>query len=731
MRFDLSELRTGVSVVLLGSLCVGSMAIAQESAPPPKPTQEKPTQEKTSEPVESTPTGVEPDASAPRMLDEILVTATRTPREAFDLPFSSAIIDAKTFRERSYRTTPEALGDIPGVMVQKTSNGQGSPFIRGFTGFRNVFLIDGIRLNNSVFRDGPNQYWNTVDPYSLSRIELIKGPSSVLYSSDAIGGTVSASTLSPYSYGAGVNVAGRTFYRFSSGERSSVARGEISFSVDERFGLLLGVTGKNYGDIRAGNPTGVQPNTGYGEADFDMKAEYFLTPTAKLVLAHQRVRQSNVPRTHKTVFSKSFKGTTIGKDRKRDLDQERELTYLQLHATEMDGWVDEMHLSLSWQLQKETRDRIKGSGSRDLQGFDVSTIGMSAQFQSQTPIGRLTYGGEFYHDSVNSFSSKNPIQGPVADNATYDLVGVFIQNEIEVTDRLSAVLGERYSYARANAKSVRNPQGGGAITITDSWSSLVGSARLLYEAAPDRLNLFAGVSQGFRAPNLSDLTRFDSARSNEVETAAPGLSPEHFLSYELGAKARGEIWSATASLFYTDVNSMIIRTPTGAVIDGENEITKRNAGNGSVMGVELSARVQPHPNWTLAGQLTLIDGGVDTFPTATSGLVREPIDRLMPATGLVSLRYTDPEGRFWVEGAATLAARADRLSTRDRADTDRIPIGGTPGYEVVSIRSGFRLSSYADLTLAIENLTGQDYRIHGSGQNEPGRSFVMSVEFRF
>jgi hemoglobin/transferrin/lactoferrin receptor protein len=92
--------------------------------------------------------------------------------------------------ERIARTLPEALEGVTGVAVQKTAHGQGSPFIRGFTGFRTVLLIDGIRLNNGVFRDGPNQYSATVDPFALGRLEVVRGPGAVLYGSDAVGGTV-------------------------------------------------------------------------------------------------------------------------------------------------------------------------------------------------------------------------------------------------------------------------------------------------------------------------------------------------------------------------------------------------------------------------------------------------------------------------------------------------------------------------------------------------------------
>ena len=126
-------------------------------------------------------------------LDEIVVTASRRSAKAFGEPYSIAVQDAKELVEvRQVRTIPEAMRELAGVMVQKTGHGQGSPYIRGFTGLRTLFLIDGIRLNNSTFREGPNQYWNTVDAFAVDRLEVVKGPSSVLYGSDAIGGTVNA-----------------------------------------------------------------------------------------------------------------------------------------------------------------------------------------------------------------------------------------------------------------------------------------------------------------------------------------------------------------------------------------------------------------------------------------------------------------------------------------------------------------------------------------------------------
>ena len=127
-----------------------------------------------------------------------IVIGRRTEDEIFEVPSTvEALSEDYLVRRRAYRTLPEALAEVPGVLVQKTSRGQGSPYIRGFTGFRTLLLVDGIRLNHAAMRSGPNQYWGTVDPLALDRVEIFKGPASVLYGSDAIGGTVNAISRSP------------------------------------------------------------------------------------------------------------------------------------------------------------------------------------------------------------------------------------------------------------------------------------------------------------------------------------------------------------------------------------------------------------------------------------------------------------------------------------------------------------------------------------------------------
>ncbi|QDU83670.1 Colicin I receptor precursor [Planctomycetes bacterium Pla163] len=667
----------------------------------------------------------------PASSSETVVTASRAERPSDEAPQTVSVIDAEEIAQRSYRTLPQSLRHTPGVLVQETSHGQGSPYIRGFTGYRTLLLVDGVRINNSTFREGPNQYWSTVDAFSVERFELLRGPSSALYGSDAIGGTLQVFSRDPFATDG--RPAARIGYRLSSAENSHVGRFEAS-AVEGPLGVVLGVTAKQFGDVHGGSDIGDQPNTGYDEWDADAKLEYWLRSDQRLVVGFQHVTQNDVPRTHSTIYAKSFEGSSVGSDLRRDLDQERQLVRLQLDGESIGTWVDAYSFGLSLQRQSEVQDRIRSSTARTVNGFDVTTLGGFARFEKQSSIGLLSYGIDVYHDSVDSFSDANPIQGPVADDASYDLIGAYVQDEFAATERLDVTVGARFEHAAADADRVDDPANPGtAIAIDDQWSSLVGSARFLYrvndaEEAGTDVALYGGVSQGYRAPNLSDLSRFDSARSNEFEIPAPDLDAERFTTFELGTRVSNESTRGELAVFYTDISDQIERFPTGNTNgSGEFEITKDNIGDGWIYGVELTASHELGGGFGLFGNATFQEGRVTTYPTSAQVLTEEYVSRLMPLTAQVGLRWEDEETGTWSELLAIGAADADKLSTRDKGDTQRIPPGGTPGFVVVHARAGMRLGEATDLMLAVENLTDEDYRFHGSGSNQPGLGVLLGI----
>jgi hemoglobin/transferrin/lactoferrin receptor protein len=657
-------------------------------------------------------------------------------------PWTVRRLDAESVTTSAgVRTTPDALRGIPSAMVQKTGYGQGSPFLRGFTGFRTLCLIEGVRLNNSVFRDGPNQYWNTVDALSVADYELVMGPASVLYGSDAIGGVLNALTVEPPDYADTAVWDRRLFYRAASADESHVGRIQVGGRPTRSLGFVGGISLKDFGDLEGGRDVGKQPHTGYGEMDFDARMDWYLGERSRLTLAHQSVDQDDAWRTHRTIHGIEWEGLTRGDDKVHTYDQHRDLTYLRCRS-ESPGFVDGVDATVSRHVQTEDLYRVRKDDKRDRQGFDVETWGASVQLTSRTRAGEWVYGAEYYRDGVDSYShkykadgsfDKAEVQGPVADDASYDTIGAYAQDTARLLDgNLDVTVGGRYTFARADADKVKDPITGGVTSLSDDWNALSASLRLLHPLTPDRRHVvFAGVSQGFRAPNLSDLTRLDIARSGELETPSPGLDPEDYVAYEAGLKCRTERIRSQLSYYYTAVDNMIVRTPTGRTIDTNTEVAKRNSGAGYVQGVELATRCRFSDRWSSWLNAAWMDGEMDAYPTSADEKRRDYISRLMPPTAQIGVRWQTPAGRFWTEVVGDAAAKADKLSADDKRDTQRIPPGGTPGYAVCAIRGGARIAGVADLSLSVENVFDEDYRIHGSGVNEPGRNVIAAVNGRF
>ena len=679
------------------------------------------------------------EMAAERTLEPIVVTATLAQAALADVPYSAAHVSATRIQELQVASFPEALALQPGVMLQQTARGMGSPFIRGFTGFRNLGLVDGIRLNNSVFRDGPNQYWGLIDALSLEGIDVVKGQGSVLFGSDAVGGVVNALTRGPeYGEGPGVHSTGSVGMRYATAERSWTGRVEGSVSEAGKYGIHAGVTGRTFGDLQAGG-LGRLPRTGYDELGVDIRMEVFLEPETKLILAHNQYRQEDVWRTHRTVFAVPFAGSAVGEELEHFFDHERYLTYLRLESDKDLGWAQHYDVTVSHQRLGEARQRRRTGGRLDLEGFDVDTWGVAVNLRSESPIGTLSYGVSYYLDGVDAFRTSRRdsritvgAQGPVADDSRYHLAGAYLQDEIQVGESVDLILGGRYTYAQAEAGRVEDPQTGRVYSESDGWHDVSGSARVLWNVDDaKRVRLFGGVSQAFRAPNLSDVSRFDVARSDEVEVPASGLAPEEFVSWEAGVRWEGERATAEVAYFFTDVQDLIVRAPTGNVREGQVEVTRRNGGEGFVQGVEGSLSVQLGKGWTLFGNMTWQEGEIEGFPTASPKREVEPFSRLMPLTGLAGLRWESAGRRWWVEGTVQMVDDATRLSAGDSADTQRIPPGGTPGYTVATVRGGWQVTQALLLTAAVENVTDEAYRIHGSGVNQPGVNFVFGAQMRF
>lgn len=692
----------------------------------------------------------------PKKAREVVVTATRTETDTHDSPSPATVLDSdELLREKAVRNMPEALADEPSVMVQKTGHGMGSPYIRGFTGYHNLLMMDGIRVNNSVFRSGPNQYWTLVDVFSIDRLEIVRGAGSVLYGSDALGGVVNAITREASLKDP---LGAKTYYRRSSAEQSHIMRGEGA-GAGKDFSVLAGITYKDFGDLICGKHVGEQPGSGYQIAFGDVKLVKWLSKNEKITMAYYLANQNDSPRTHKTQDIISWRGTDTGSDVMREYDQDRRMGYLSYHKNKLGGFADEVKITLSYQNMSEEMRRIKGSSPDEMRhiGFDVDTYGFQVELKTKTSFGELTYGFDFYRDSVYTSEIRRDLttsdvtsvkpRGKYADDSFYALAGVYAQDKITMGEKLELFLGARYNYAALDAGIVDpdDPTAADAFeSFTSTYDSVVGSVKALYKAT-DETNLVIGVSQGFRAPNLSDTTAFESTGSG-MDVPNPDLDPEKSLSIDLGVKYKSKKARAQAFVYQTMLSDFLRRVPT--TYKGETHVDPsdntsdvytmmENFASGYVRGVELAGKYQLDNSWSVSGSWTWQQGEGDWFIAANGSYidggekVELPLTRIAPARTVLGVRYDHPGEGFWTEFYTVIAARQDELSPSDENDTSRIPPGGTPGYVTYNLRGGIKMSEYMSAFFGVENITDVDYRVHGSGINAPGTNFVFALDMKF
>ena len=682
-------------------------------------------------------------ALAQNFLDPLFVTATRSEQSASQAAYSTAFIDAEFIADNTRRTLPDALAYTPGVLVQKTANGHGSPFIRGFTGRQNLLLVDGVRLNNSTLRGGPVQYWNTVDPLSIDHLELIKSQGSVLYGSDAAGGTLNAFTKSSdfQSRTAGeVYVGGSAAYEYrTNGQGSHIGRLESETGVGGQFGVWLGLSAKDFGDIED-SAIGRMEGTGYPEEDLDFRMDWALTPESTLTFAHQYVNQDDISRWHRTLNNPGWQHdghiAAPGLWTANTFDQERSLTYLRYAGEnpQANAFIQRWNATVSFQsvTDSEFQNRTPAEDSIRGTNIDLETTGVDLTLESAAGPGTLVYGFDFYHDEVDTSGYRNNTAGtafreslPMADDSDYDLFGAFVQYLWKPADDVEITTGVRYTHAEASLGRFYDLAGVIQPSQSQSWDSVVGSLRGLY-----RLNscwsLFGGISQAFRAPNLDDLTGNLTAKSGSDSLGSTNVDPEEFLTYEIGTRHTTDTTSFDLSVFYTDVTDLITGVP---LVSGGSTTINTNASEGYIYGVELEGAWRFHPQWTLSGFAAWQDGRVES-PLYLGGPVDDkPMTRLLPLTGSVALRWSAPSATWWVEGRLLAATTEDRITAADQAaDSQRIPTGGTPGYIVASLHAGWKVNEHLDLTCGVENVTDEDYRNHGSGQNEPGVGGILGAK---
>jgi TonB-dependent heme/hemoglobin receptor len=670
-------------------------------------------------------------------LEEILnmkmVSAARHEQSVFDSPRAVSVISGEEIRRKNFRSTPEALLETTGILVQETNYGAGSPIIRGLIGNQILILVDGVRMNNAIYRFGPNQYLNTIDLNQIERIEVVRGAGSVPYGSDALGGVIHIITKSRTEFEEGFDLDGRLFGRYATADHGRTGRFELGGNSGN-LGFLGGISLKKFGDLRGGKEVDLQPFTGYDEWDADLKLTYRLSEKQQVAVGYQHVVQTDVPRTDRL---------TAGSDLKSHWDpQQRDLIYAQYDLNGVNAFIDSLHLSLSHHIQKEEFDRIVTSNAtRQREHEDkVKSLGAGVQLASSLGSRQLfTYGADYYSDDVASSrvdvnltnGTETERNGNYADGATYKSTALFLQDEIKVADPLSLNLGVRYTSHQIKAEV--NDATIGTIEIDSDPSAVTGNVYALYRAA-EGVHLSVGVAQGFRAPNMDDVSIIGSFGSG-FEVPNPDLDPEQSLNYEVGVKVQKPRYSSSLFFYMSDIKDLIQREAgtfnglsfvdangNGVQDTGEESVFRRqNVGEAKIEGIEAEGRFVMVQNWSLWGNVTWTKGENEE--------TGDPLTRIPPLRGIVGVTWT-PTERVWIEYYSFFADKQDRLSPSDKSDI-RIGPDGTDGYVTYNLRGGVDLKLFGKATLAVENLSNKTYKLHGSGFAAPGLNLIAGYEWKF
>jgi hemoglobin/transferrin/lactoferrin receptor protein len=654
---------------------------------------------------------------AGRHREHVVVTAHRQEADALTVPGSVSVITRRELESRLPRTTPEALMDAAGVFVQKTNHGGGSPYLRGLVGNQILVLVDGVRLNNATYRLGPNQYLNTLDPATIERIEVVRGTGSVLYGTDALGGVVHIVTRTPTPRGDGWFVDARSTVKSAAGTPERSARVELEAGRG-RVAWLGGVSVKAFGDLRAGGDLGIRAPSAYDEADADLKLRWEVSARQSMTLSAQRTRQENVGRFDQ-VAQRGFASWTFD-------PQERwlgSLTYT--HDLEAAGIQRVTAVLGAQRTREERRYQRTGSLVETVERDVVRVFSGSFDVAWRTFAGwRIASGVDLTVDHIDSSRTDADRlttavvarRGLYADDAEAGSAAIFTQVQREF-GRVHVEGGLRYARYQVRSSA---PTFGPFTLMSDA---LVGQGGLSIAATPT-LHPYATVWQGFRAPNVDDVSALGSFDFG-VEVPTRTLRPETSLGAEVGLKWRTPRVQGSAGIYRMGLRDLIERsrgTWLGqSTYEGQAVYVRDNVGKAYVRGVEVDAAVTLTSSVSLDGSVTQTYG-----QQVTRG---EPMRRIPPVHGGLGVVWRPHDRRPWVEVRWHGATRQDRLASGDR-DDHRIAPGGTAAWHTLAVRVGWRAADAIELIGAIENGLDQPYRTHGSGIDGAGRTLWLGAHVR-
>lgn len=640
-------------------------------------------------------------------LDSIVVESRNIKISELANPFIVSSLSAKQIQQNGARTTPEALMGVSGIFLQKTNHGGGSAFIRGLTGNQTLLVIDGIRINNATFRYGPNQYLNTIDMFTLNKINVLKGIGAIEYGSDAMGGVIQMETKQNAQEHTGKLYISNTS-KFVSKQMESTNRTELQFA-QKKWDFIGGLSIKNYGDVWGGKTVGKQAPTGYSEMNYDLKAKIKINDRQEITIASQNTAQKNIPIYHKIVLE-NYKSNQVDK-------QVHNLNYLTYKYKGHNRWISSIIMSASMQRSLEKRSLQKNNTVIvRTENDSIQTTGLTAEILSKPTIfWSINTGFDYYKDRVNSIatelntSTSTQIlkRGLYPNNAGYNNSSLFTIHYINA-GKFKLITGVRYNFLKINLKD--SDLG----TVVLKPSALISNFGLNYQFNKNNA-FFGSFTSGYRAPNIDDLGTLGIV-DFRYEIPSYDLKPEKSLNVEFGYKYNSSKKSFAISAFNMKLKDIIARVLVdGKVINGYNVYNKKNIESSYINGAEISFTQVLHSSFVFQTNATYTYGQNSTK--------NEPMRRIPPFFGQNTLSWK--RKNIILACRHQFAGQQTRLAKGDM-DDNRIGIAGTPSWNTLNVDASIEMK-HIDVQLNLINLLNEKYKTHGSGVYGMGSAVGLMV----
>lgn len=717
------------------------------------------------------------DTTRPVMfLKEIVTTGSRYPRAYYESPQALSFVTRTRLREESPAVVGDVLSELPGVDNSKDSPWEQRPVLRGLGGQRVLVLMDGSPVN-SARGNGPHP--SLVEPGQIERIEVVRGPSSVAYGSDALGGAINIITREAR-LADGDNFAGAATVGVSSVDRQRNASVELMPRVGRLSGFISGGARRalDYKTPVAdrplaealGLPTSVRiPHSSFKDWNGLANLRYGLTPHMALRAGYQLYRGTSIglpgltaelldPSTGDRLFFQEFNFP----------DYDRDAAYLMLEHQYPQRWLSKTHAKVYWQrehrnffsheefstllfppgtpLPTGARTRITNQD----RFFDLDTWGFQTQFTSRkTPRYMLSAGLDLASDRTDGDNVRHrywvdaygtPVQSDPdritasVPDGTFASYAAFAQSEWYLAPQWTVSAGGRYTRYRYRTQLGLQSPGVYFQPLKVDDGSLSGSLGVVFAPIPD-LHVTANVATGYRQPNAQDLF-FNGPASVGTVLGNPALTPEKSRSFDVGLRWGPGTLAVAGNLFYSTYRDLIdaINVKTAGTPPGAPQTYQYvNITSARIWGGELEGQLRFLRQWEAKvamagaiGDITNADAILLLYQVAQD---QAPLPGVPPFKGTAAVRWSEPRGRLWLEPAVRWSWRTNRLG---------LPTPGVPQFTafkkewlVGDVSAGVRLPRGQRIVVGVRNLANRSYTLPLGSLPEPGRSWVANLTVDF